>query len=163
VRNVLLLERRQPPPSVFQGEHICFLFQIGLHSWGEETHDSIQRKPGMLDTGTSTALFSCGNWLSFWKKDFFEFTWLMLEISDACSNWPIQLRWRNTCVSRKKSSMLQAVASSTFFPVRLEVVFERNTLWSHRFQDGESFILYNVGLYSWVGETHVSLQRKPSK
>jgi hypothetical protein len=46
------------------------------------------------------------------------------------------------------------------FPVRPEIVFGRKTPANHTFQDGESLILLQIGLFRSVDETHVYLQRR---
>jgi hypothetical protein len=48
------------------------------------------------------------------------------------------------------------------FPLRCELVFERILPATKSFQGGEKLILFQIGLFSWVEETHLGLQRKPS-
>jgi hypothetical protein len=45
------------------------------------------------------------------------------------------------------------------FPVRIELVFDRNTSANHSFQGRERFILFQIGQFSLVKETNVYLQR----
>jgi hypothetical protein len=51
---------------------------------------------------------------------------------------------------------------NTFSPVRMELVFEKNTYCKSEYSCGETLILFQIGLFCLVGETYVSLQRKPS-
>jgi hypothetical protein len=77
-------------------------------------------------------------------------------------NMPIQLRWKNTCISRKtKPSTLQSGASSTCFTLRIEFVFERNTACHQGIPGLETCILFQIKLFIWVVEAHGSLKRKP--
>jgi hypothetical protein len=54
-----------PATYVFQGGGwLCFL-QMGLFSFDEETHVSLQRKPCVLESGSSCTLFPCENSVNF--------------------------------------------------------------------------------------------------
>jgi hypothetical protein len=46
--------------------------------------------------------------------------------------------------------------------VRIELVFQGLLPAKHSFQGGEKLILFQMGLYSYIQETHVPLKRKPS-
>jgi hypothetical protein len=58
----------------YKGENVQIVWnrpiQIGLFKWVEETHISIERKPIYLEEGSSSTLFPCENWVSFWKELF---------------------------------------------------------------------------------------------
>jgi hypothetical protein len=58
--------------------------------------------------------------------------------------------------------MLEAAASSIFFPETIELVFEKNTSWKSQFHCEERLILFHLGLFTKFEETQVSLERKPS-
>jgi hypothetical protein len=62
----------------------------------------------------------------------------------------------------RKPSMQETAASSTLFPVRIELVLEGICHASHSFQWGEWLILLQVGLFTQVEEIHVSLEWTPS-
>jgi hypothetical protein len=48
------------------------------------------------------------------------------------------------------------------FLVRIELVFERNTSSHWSFQGGRMLMLLQTGLFRWVEETYIYLERKPS-
>jgi hypothetical protein len=54
--------------------------------------------------------------------------------------------------------MLEAAASSTLFPCDNSIGFERNTFATKMFQGGDTVFFLQIGLISWVEETHISLQ-----
>jgi hypothetical protein len=57
--------------------------------------------------------------------------------------------------------MLEAGASSTLFPVGIELVFHRNTSCHIGVSRWDSLCLLQIGIFSWDEETHVSFVRKP--
>jgi hypothetical protein len=63
-------------------------------------------------------------------------------------NLPIQLSWRNTCVSPKKTTLLEAGTSSTLFPCDIELIFEGILPANHIFQCGQRLFLFQIGLFS---------------
>jgi hypothetical protein len=63
---------------------------------------------------------------------------------------------------QRKSSVLEAGASPRIVSLWALLVFERNASANHSFQGGQRLILYQIGLFSWVKETQVSVQRHPS-
>jgi hypothetical protein len=73
---------------------------------------------------------------------------------------PIQLCWRNTCVSRTQRFLLDAVASSHCFPVRMVVVLAKVLPATLMFQSEYRLSLIQIGLFSSGEETHAPLQRK---
>jgi hypothetical protein len=103
------------------------LFQLDLFSWVEETHESAQRKSSMLKTAASTILFSCENRVRFWKEYCLLLRCLRWRSHLFPPNRDIQPSWRNKWVSPNKPSILEAAASSTFFPCENSVTFQRNT------------------------------------
>jgi hypothetical protein len=58
--------------------------------------------------------------------------------------------------------VLEPVASSILFPVRIELVFERNTSCKSEFSSWRNAHFVQTELYSQVEEKHVSLERKSS-
>jgi hypothetical protein len=57
----------------------------------------------------------------------------------------------------RKPSELEAGSSSTLFPVRIELLFERNISCNLGFQGRDRLCLLQIGLLSEVEETLVSL------
>jgi hypothetical protein len=47
------------------------------------------------------------------------------------------------------------------FSVRIELVCARNTSCNLGFSSGDRLSLFQIGQFSWVDETHVSLERNP--
>jgi hypothetical protein len=61
VRIELVFERSTSSLSGFKREKSNILFQVGLFSLVEETYVFLERKPSMLEGGTSSTLFPCDN------------------------------------------------------------------------------------------------------
>jgi hypothetical protein len=102
---------------VFQCGDWIDLLQIGLFSWLEETHVFFQRTPSILEATTSTTLFPCENWVSYWKEYFVQIRIFKVEKSSFCSTWKLFSFSEETHVSLEgKPSVLEAEASSTLFP-----------------------------------------------
>jgi hypothetical protein len=74
------------------------LFHIGLCSWVEETHVSLERKPLTLEGGEFTTLFPCENRVSFERSNACPTRFSMGIIAQFVPNRPIHLSWRNTCI-----------------------------------------------------------------
>jgi hypothetical protein len=72
-------------------------------NWVEEAHGYLERKPSVLEAVESRILFLCENWLSFWKEYFLQLKCFRRKYALFDPNRPIQLRWRNTCISPKKA------------------------------------------------------------
>jgi hypothetical protein len=135
-----------PENHSFQGRERLILFQICLFTYVEETHVSFQRKRSVLAAAASRALFPCENWVSvwteststllpsengvtFWKKYFLQIRIQGGEIINLLLNRPIKLSWQNSCISWKKTIGVRSWNIVHCFPVRIELVFERNTSW----------------------------------
>jgi hypothetical protein len=77
---------------------------------------------------------------------------------------PIQLSWRNTCISQKKSIYVRRCRiQHIFFPVRIELVLKGMLPTHQGFQWWEMLILFQIDIFSWIVETHIYLERKLSK
>jgi hypothetical protein len=76
--------------------------------------------------------------LSRWRKSHF------------VPNWLMQLTWKNTCISEH------------YLSVTIELVFERILPSIQKLQGWERLILFQIGLFSYIEETNVSLERTPS-
>jgi len=61
-------ERNTSCKSEFSRWRKAHLIQIGLFSYDEEKHASLEKKPFVLDAGATSTLFSCENTLSFLKE-----------------------------------------------------------------------------------------------
>jgi hypothetical protein len=57
---------------------------------------------------------------------------------------------------KRKSSVLEARACSTFFPVRIDLVWKRILTESSVFPGGDMLCLLQIGLFTWV-EKHLYL------
>jgi hypothetical protein len=68
VRIDLVCKGVLPAHEGFQGGDMLNLIQMGLFSWVEETHVSLERNPSKLQAGVSSTFFACENWVSFWKR-----------------------------------------------------------------------------------------------
>jgi hypothetical protein len=116
VRIELVCERNNSCNLGFEGGHRLSFFQIGLFSWVEETHVSLQWNSSVLEVGPSRTLFPCESWSILKGKHtatcFFQ---------GGCTSSFFQIclfRWEEkTHVSLKsKLSVLRAGQSSTLFP-----------------------------------------------
>jgi hypothetical protein len=58
--------------------------------------------------------------------------------------------------------VLEAAESRTFFPLRIDLICERNTSCKSYFQGGERLIFFQIGLFSYGEESLVSLKGKSS-
>jgi hypothetical protein len=65
------------------------------------------------------------------------------------------------CLDRK-TTLLEAGASSTLFSSENWVSFERNSSATRLFQGGGRVSLHQIGLFSWVEGSHLSVERKTS-
>jgi hypothetical protein len=138
------------------------LFQIGLFSTVEETHVSFQRKPSFLVAGVSSALFPVRSELVFERSPFashrFEggnrFCLIKTGLFSCVEEIHVSLQ--------RKPSVKEAGVFSTFFPVRIDLVFVGNPSCKHRCQGGDMPSLLQKDLLSQVEKTHVSLQGQPS-
>jgi hypothetical protein len=133
---------------------------MGQFGWLDETQVSSKRKPRELEAGASTQLFPSENWSSVWRN-----TSCKTEVSwwikaHFFPKRPLQLRGRSTCVSRTQGFLLDAVASSHCFPVRMVVVLAKVLPATLMFQSEYRLSLIQIGLFSSGEETHAPLQRQ---
>jgi hypothetical protein len=111
----------------FEGGETRNLFQIILFSSAEENHLSLKIKQSKLEAGPSSTLFPCENWVTCRKEYFLLTGFSMGRNTHFVQNMPIQVKWRSTCTLETKPSMLEVEHLAHCFPVRIELVFERNT------------------------------------
>lgn len=126
VRIEVVFERNTPSFHRFQrGESVLF-FHIGLFSWVEETHVPHQKND---PTWRKQHLAYSFSWeLSYIGRDYFlQLTWLNLDTGTVCSKWANFAEVKKNHVSlKRKPSILEAVASSTFFSCETRVNFWKN-------------------------------------
>jgi hypothetical protein len=103
------------------------LFKVGLFSWIQDTHVSLERKHSVVELGESSTLFASENWVGFVRNASCPLGNPRGRNDHFLPNTPIQLSWRNTTISRKKSIFLKGKASSTFFPCEHWVRFWKKT------------------------------------
>jgi hypothetical protein len=84
------------------GERVCLL-QIVLFSRVEGTHISLERTKSVVKEGPSSTLFTCENWVSFWREYFLQIIVFKVEICSVSLERHIQLSWRYTFISPKKN------------------------------------------------------------
>jgi hypothetical protein len=111
--------------SAFTIWKIIHFMKNTLFRWNGEIHVSCGRTQSVFEAGVSNTLFLYENWVRFWKE-----YCLALSISSGCiihfvQNSRVHLNWRNTSISWKKTSMLEAGVSSTLFPFEIWV-----SLWN---------------------------------
>jgi hypothetical protein len=122
----------------------------------------LSKEPSMLEAVASSTLFSVKNVLVFamntsWKSEFFR-----CRKAHCVTKRPIQLSWRNTCISQKKTNCVRSRASGTLFPCEKWVSFWKEYLLQLRLLKEEIGSLFPVHLFSWVEKTCVSPERKSS-
>jgi hypothetical protein len=83
--------------SFQSGERLIF-FQIGL-SVVLTKHTYFQGNPLVLEAWAPGTLFPFENWVPFWEECFLQLTSFKVGIGSVCSKRPMQLSWRNTCIS----------------------------------------------------------------
>jgi hypothetical protein len=106
VRIEWVLKGIVPENQSFQGGEKLILIQIGLFRWFEEIHASLERKPFVWVAGACSTLFLVRIEIVFqrnisWKSEFSRWRKAHFE-----SNRAIQVSWRNTCISWKKTICL---------------------------------------------------------
>jgi hypothetical protein len=84
-------------------EEIAGLTLHGIFSWVEDTYVSLQRNPSMLEAATSSTVCPCENSFSFWKECTLQISIFKVEFGHLVPTTSIQLSWRNTCISQKKT------------------------------------------------------------
>jgi hypothetical protein len=124
---------------------------------------TLQRKSCMFEAAPSTTLFPSENWFRFWKEYFLQLWCFKVDIGSVCYKLAYSAKLKKHKNLSKENHVCQKQEHLAHcFPVSIEVVFERNTLANHSFQFRLWLMLLWIGLFSWVEETHVPLQRKPS-
>jgi hypothetical protein len=83
-KKVSLWKEHFLPLKFFQGGAQLSLFQVGLFSWVEKTHASLQRKPSILETGPSRTLFPCENWARFSKEYLLQVRFYKVDVDSLC-------------------------------------------------------------------------------
>jgi hypothetical protein len=101
-----------PAYRSYHGWQRVILLQLALFNWVEETHESLQTTPSMLEAAADSILFQCENWVTFWKEYFLQMWIFRVLLVSFCSNRLVQLSWINTCITPKQKSVLEAEASN---------------------------------------------------
>jgi hypothetical protein len=119
------------------------------------------RKPFVLEAGTCSTLFPCKIWVNFERNTFCILRFSGWRSALFAPHRPIQLSWRNTCISPKKLSTWEVALSSTLIPCENSIVVERMLPETSVFQCADRLSLFHICLFSRVDETYVSLERNP--
>jgi hypothetical protein len=114
------------------------LFQIDLFSWIEETHVSLERKPSKLEGGASSTLLPVRIVWLLERNAFCESEFSRGRIPHFVQNRPMQLSWRNTCISLKKTIYVWRWSIKHVFSCDNWVVFKRNTACLSGFNSGRN-------------------------
>jgi hypothetical protein len=102
VRIELVFERNTACLLGFSRVEMYIFFQKGLFRWMVETHDSFQRKTCRLECRASSSCFP-------WEvSEFFKGIFLLIRVFKGkkrsfVRNRPIQLNWKSTLTSEKKT------------------------------------------------------------
>jgi hypothetical protein len=115
-----------PGSYMFHGGDQLFLCQVGLFCWVEETLGSHQGIPCILEPATSSTLFLCENWVSFWKEYIVQIIVFLWRKVHFVPNKIFSLVKETHVTLERKPSLLEAAASSTLFFCENWVSFERN-------------------------------------
>jgi hypothetical protein len=89
------------------------------------------RKPSMWDVGGSSTMFTCENWVHFWKEYCPPLSVFMCEEHELCTKLLLQVNGRRTVslVKKKKHECKKHEGLRHCFPVRLHLASERNTAY----------------------------------
>jgi hypothetical protein len=106
---------------------------------------------------------SSENWLTFWKEHFLKIKDFKVEIGSVCSKsaWFAKVR-KQMNLSKENHGCSKQKRQAYCFPVRIELVLERNTMWLWKFSGWRKGHWVPNHLFRWFGETPVHLQRRPS-
>jgi hypothetical protein len=147
--------------SVSGGSRLC-LIQIGLFSWGEEIHVSLQRKPSMLEVATSSTRIHVR--LEYVLKGIFPAN-LNFQVGESLilfkEDYSVELR-KHIYLSTKTVCMRNRSISNIVSLWEWRQFLKWTLPANHSFQCGDRLYRLQVGVVRWAEETHVSLQRKPS-
>jgi biotin-(acetyl-CoA carboxylase) ligase len=75
----------------------------------------------------SRTLFPCENWVSSWKNTSFKSQISRWRKANFVQNRPVQLSWRNKCISQRTWFIVEAEASGTFSPCENWVSFGKKS------------------------------------
>jgi hypothetical protein len=128
VRLELVFERNTSCESYIQGGDRLCLLQIGLFSWVEETHVSLQTTPSVLEAGASSTLPLCDNWVNFWKEYFLLHRFSKVELGSLCSRYAFSADFMKHISLGRTPCMLETVVSSKLFPCENSV-----SIWKEYF------------------------------
>jgi hypothetical protein len=114
-----------PANHSFQNGANLMSFRTGLFNWAEEMHVSLERNYCVVEEGSSSTLFPCENWVSFWKKCFLQITVFKVVKDSSSSKWAYTVTFStHMCHSNEREPFgLKAGASSTLFPCESWVSF----------------------------------------
>jgi hypothetical protein len=121
-----------------------------------------QRKPSVLEAGASSTLFPGEIWVIFWSEIFVQIRFFKVVVRLFAPNTPVHLTWRRTCISPKNVCVLETAQCSTLFTWESWVSFTGILAATWEIHGGHRLCFLQIGLFHWVEETHVSLQRNPS-
>jgi hypothetical protein len=116
---------------------------------------SLGRKPFMLEAGVCCTLFPYENWVSMWKECSLSVSVFNGRNSHFLQNNPIQLNWRNTCISWNNTLCVRSSSLVHCLLRRTELACERNTT-CQCFQVGEIFTSWKIPLFIWITESCIS-------
>jgi hypothetical protein len=100
-----------------------------------------------------STLFPCEDWLMFSQKCFLQLRCFKVEVGSVCSKWAYSAKMMKHMYHCKENHVFWSW-------IILHIV-----LWfieNHSSQGGDRLCLLPRSLFSWVEETHVSIERKPS-
>jgi hypothetical protein len=129
VRIKLVFEKNTAYPSLIISGRNAQIIQNRPIRWVEETHVSLERDVDKLEAGASSTLFTCENWVRFWKEYCLPIGIFKGKKCTFCSKFaysPVE----ETHVSLKRNPYkIEAGASSNFFSSENILIFERNTTY----------------------------------
>jgi hypothetical protein len=100
--------------------------------------------------------------LAFWKEYCLALNVFKWENIHFMKNSPIQLNWRDTCLSWKNTIYVRSSIVFTMFTI-WELIYQVKWIFSicQRFQLGERYTLCKIPLFGWIEETRASLRKIP--
>jgi hypothetical protein len=136
------------------------LFQIGLLTWIEWTHVSLERKPSVMEARSKSHCFPVRIEWIFGRKTSCYLGFSRCIQAVFVPYWAVQISWRNTCVTPKKPSMLEAAASSTLFRCENWDSFWKQYFLQVRFlKVGIGFLVANRPIHQSWRNTYITAEK----
>jgi hypothetical protein len=110
----------------------------------------------MLKAAASSTLFPCENHVSCWKEYFLKIIVFQVKKGSLCSKWAYSVELKRHLYIYEETQLWWSEEHLVHcFPVRIELVFERNTSYNYVFQGQIRLCFLQIELFNLVEETRV--------